>query len=627
MWVSLTVLIDQTCIEQDMQQRMVRLRQVLMLIFITLLTLYLLSTRLTSIDLRPQTLLGNIFPPTGNQDVGTSRKEIVLHLRLITEQLSSALALKNPPSLRTIQSLQRIIEDLEPSFASNTSNALSNSVVEVCPGYYTNSTYGYPFYFEGWKRTDCGDVPSLDTLISIVLNPDEKCSHLKWILDGIREDYPTLHVFVSERYKCVEEFRKYSKVHLVPVPFSASQGEVWNSLVAEVQTKYVFVGRGLFHFNSFVDLERQIEVMGIDSRVSVVGGAIRNMSEHWHVGCLQFSMYNYVLEYQEGYHASRNDCMFCDYLLSPFTAKTEVLKKIQFDASLSSSVLFEDLFLRLQQGKKHFVMNCPDVMYFKTSSEFVRTKESWMDLAKKWSLNRIAPTRNAMYHYSCDESGISCTYLYTTTKAYLMPICCIEQQYKRAIAFLQELVEKHNVRVELDCGSVLGAVKFQGMIPWDIDADISYSSENHTYLEQHKAMFAGLGFELETVEKAVTSSKTGQSSGGYFKLHTPHSIVELYGVSKLSADVPKALPKGIARKSTKVNMNGIWVGAPANPGLYVRNRYRSSYLKHAQSWRHIGAKSSWINYEIGNFMPCPRLNHHACLDRFLTDGNIQFQIP
>lgn len=610
-----------------MQRRMSRiLSKVSVLGLLLLLTVYFFILKLTSIDLRPQTLISSIFPPTGNQGVGASRRELALQLRFVTDQLSRALSQQKPPSLSTIQSLQRIVEDLEPTFALNNDNASVNSSIEICPEHYVNSTYGYPHYFKGWERTNCDDAPSLDTLISIVLNPDEKCSYLKWILFGIREKYPSIVVILPGKYTCTREFKNLRNVDIIPVASHASEGEVWNLLISAVETKYVLVGRGIYYFNWYAQLERTIDVMGTDPRISVVGGTVRNISGHWQVGCFQSSVHNYALEYQEGYHASKNDCMFCDYILSPFVARTEVLMKLQFDSLLSSSVLFEDFFFRLQHRQKHFVISCPDVMHFKTDSEFVRSKQLWTGLAKKLSLNRISPRKGVTYHYSCEESGISCKYLYTTTKAFLMPICCLEE-YQSAMAFLQRMEDENNLRIELDTGSVLGAVKFQGIIPWDIDADISYCSFNHTFLEQSKELFAKSGFKLETVQSASVNSKTGKASGGFFRLYTPNSIIELYGIDKMSADLPDVLPKSITKQTTKVSMNGIWISGPANPGLFVRNRYRSNYLKHAQSWRHTGGESSWVNYEIASFRPCPEFNHHACLDRYFTDGNIQFQLP
>ena len=39
-----------------------------------------------------------------------------------------------------------------------------------------------------------------------------------------------------------------------------------------------------------------------------------------------------------------------------------------------------------------------------------------------------------------------------------------------------------------------------------------------------------------------------------------------------------------------------------------------------------GKRNGWLEYGSStHFTPCPKPDHHACLDQFETDGNIQFQ--
>ena len=39
-----------------------------------------------------------------------------------------------------------------------------------------------------------------------------------------------------------------------------------------------------------------------------------------------------------------------------------------------------------------------------------------------------------------------------------------------------------------------------------------------------------------------------------------------------------------------------------------------------------GKRNGWLEYGSStHFTPCPKPDHHACLDKFETDGNIQFQ--
>ena len=76
----------------------------------------------------------------------------------------------------------------------------------------------------------------------------------------------------------------------------------------------------------------------------------------------------------------------------------------------------------------------------------------------------------------------------------------------------------------------------------------------------------------------------------------------------------------------RVQVGRLWLPGSYNPGLHVRNRYGSSVYKHVEHWLSLGKRNGWLEYGSStHFTPCPRPDHHACLDHFETDGNIQFQ--
>ena len=76
----------------------------------------------------------------------------------------------------------------------------------------------------------------------------------------------------------------------------------------------------------------------------------------------------------------------------------------------------------------------------------------------------------------------------------------------------------------------------------------------------------------------------------------------------------------------RVQVGRLWLPSSYNPGLHVRNRYGSSVYKHVEHWLSLGKRNGWLEYgSSSHFTPCPRPDHHACLDHFETDGNIQFQ--
>ena len=54
-------------------------------------------------------------------------------------------------------------------------------------------------------------------------------------------------------------------------------------------------------------------------------------------------------------------------------------------------------------------------------------------------------------------------------------------------------------------------------------------------------------------------------------------------------------------------------------------RYGAEIYQHASHWRIIGQGKLDL-YKTGVFNNCSAPGHHACLDQFKADGNLQFNI-
>ena len=87
-------------------------------------------------------------------------------------------------------------------------------------------------------------------------------------------------------------------------------------------------------------------------------------------------------------------------------------------------------------------------------------------MAKKWELNRVLLNEGVKHSFSCKEISFRCR-----ADSELLPVCCLEE-YAYALSFFQECAEEHNITFELDTGSVLGGVKCNGLLPWDLDGDL-----------------------------------------------------------------------------------------------------------------------------------------------------------
>lgn len=508
----------------------------------------------------------------------------------------------------------------QQDFIPQTKDRTEDNFQSVCGETFKGTQHGYPFYQEGFVIQECDYAQPITDLITVVLNAvgmsDAKLRKLNIALQGIRNYSNTLPVILaSSSNQTVQLAKKFNDIQLIPFgKESVSAGKVWNKVLKIVKTPYTLIARDIIYFNSYARLERQIRVINSIPSIGVAGGAFRNLTGHWKVGCHQSEIKNYFLKYFEGYRYSAHDCMFCDYLEGPFVAKTSILHDIPFSEELPSEIVLDDWFLQLKQADI-LVLNCPDVMYFTWGvPQSIRSKrETWAVLARQWEINRIYIPPNTLLFYSCKEVGLTCK-PFSWAKSYLLPSCCLVQ-IARAFRAFDTFSKEKFLRYEIEAGSVLGAVKLRSFMPWDLDGDVTFESKDYVTFYKAQNRFRNKGFKLDSFEEP------NNKSFGYFLFHTPDIYFEMWGFDKFST---MFLPSELRRNPTKVNVHGVWINAQSNPGLYARNRYGPNYLKHAQSWIHLGMKSSWDQYNSGRWLPCPKRYHHACLDHYSVDGNTDF---
>ena len=541
--------------------------------------------------------------------------------------MQTLLIRKQAPSARLVQQLGEIVirfnSKQQPSLMNETVS--KDGSVNVCPEGFQGGKADYPLYAKrNWYTTNCTNAKPIQSVISILVNtvayPKEDEKHVENVLKGITETHPTVQVHLATRSnEIMETAKKYQNINVFKVD-DGKLSKSWNMLISKSSTPYVLVARDVFHFTWLTQLERQIRVVSQIPNVGVVGGAYRNLSGHWKAGCVQTKLKNFVLEYQEGYYHSKNECMFCDYLQGPFVTKTNLLK---LDESLPNEVVFEDWYLRVVQDG-NLIMACPDAMYFTTDnySYSKRTEKSvWTPLAKKWELNRVLLPEGVKHAFSCQDIGFTCN-----AHNALLPVCC-QERFAEAVSFFKKFTDEHNIRFELDSGSVLGGVKFSGLIPWDIDGDFFVLSTDIAIFNKRETIehFQKNGYSLTEYETPMLDGKKYMYDG-YVKVNFNRFYIEVFGTTVMSNTV--YLPEELQRHETftKANIGGIWVDTKYSPGLYARNRYGREILKHSQSWIKVGLPHSFADYKPGSFKPCEKPRHHACLSNFPGDGDIPFLV-
>lgn len=502
---------------------------------------------------------------------------------------------------------------------------------EVCPEIYMGMMYGYPYYYTGYitNNFNCTSQPIGD-LLTVLLNvvEDINFDELETVLKGLSIYYPNVTSIIAYRKQDKDKFiliqKKYKMIHENSTEIDANDkgqrlsGKVWKELTKRATTKYIFVGRGLVHFDNHTSFERLLRFLSYTD-VDIVGGSHRFVDGRWHRACYAMGVRNYTMKLVDGYDLSYNSCIYCDYISSPF-----VIRKHYFldnlDESQDRDMLFVDFFTKMKNFDNTTTLVCPDVMFVVNEKQAVFEpfiKDNWLQYVIKWQLNRIVLPNKIIQSFSCDESQIKCRRL----GGVIMPICCI-QELLDMIKFLVKICEKNNIGLELEAGSGVGAAKMYGVTPYERDADFDFSSINHEKLSNLASEFSKHNYKLIPTPTNYSKCLKVGVNCGYFALKSKNWRLELWGANYLGSD--EAFKVGLKHR-TKVFIDGTWMTVLHSPAESARNEYGDDIFEHVEHWSTLGMKTGWVQPNTGNFLPCPTPGFHGCLDLYLPVGNIQFQ--
>ncbi|XP_070554223.1 uncharacterized protein [Ptychodera flava] len=533
----------------------------------------------------------------------------------ISKRLQSAL-FKVKEILAIVRNESEPVEN--PDFLGETEVLPKN----VCPEVYKGPLYDYPLHNNGFEPEECNFTKPLHTLVTVLLNfcgPETSSQTIRRVLKGIEQTYPQMSVYVVMDNRNAIDMAGFTGLNVTRFSEncenSPSDAEMWKMAGDKVTTKYTFVGRDLTHFTNDTRFQRLI-LAAETLNVSHVGGAWRTPDGHWNMGCHQTLFRNWTLNYRSGYYKSFKECVYCGYLPGPFLAETQALKSLGFDKSLPASVMFEDFFLRMRSD----AVVCPDAMFHveDTSAKYSQ-RSKFLPLVRKWHINKIKFANEKSYAYSCQEANLLCGH---KDKGYAVAPCCL-QSLADAVKFFMDTCDKNNLLCELTEGTLLGAVKLNKVLPWERDADLLFHTANYSALAALRSMFRERRYDFnDKGNSSVWCCVDGRKAGGKIQISTKDGwSIETAGQHMMESEL--LIQQGLA--PTRVFYDGQWVTVTRNPGLAARNRYGREIYRHAQHWMTMGKRGGYEDYSTSGFSPCNSPDHHACLDRYSVDGNIQFE--
>ena len=201
---------------------------------------------------------------------------------------------------------------------------------EVCPERYIGNRDEYPYLYHAWVLEECEGVEELGELVTVLVSLVGEKSAEKRLLglwDGLKSDYPGVELVVAVD----KDFGGDVVAGLEVV--RTERTNPWGELVARANTRYVLLGIGLEYISGWVNLHRAVRLLGRGGAVRAVGGAVRNNTGHWGVGCYQVGVAYYRLEMRQGYERSDQDCMVCDYAAGPLVVERDRVDSLNTDLS------------------------------------------------------------------------------------------------------------------------------------------------------------------------------------------------------------------------------------------------------------------------------------------------------
>lgn len=536
-------------------------------------------------------------------------------------------------------------------------NTNKQPFVYSCPEKFLGTLYGYPFYRTGFvHKQPCSHLPT-NVSTSLILDRP------RLVLDDALEYFSS--IFTKETLKFVAEIFKEVNIiinakylgnlkrlvsewpNIFVYVFHRTNPEVsklLNNISQKLKTKFVVFAPFVTVMNVQFDLNRMLQVYE-RTGASFIASSVKDLRTGvWDTGCYETSLKLYTLEYRRGYKRSQLSCVECDFVNGAFLTTTDLFRKghVRF-RSESGSMMYEDFFLSLGVSKNKTILACPDSMVYRhegnykkygNASELEKLVKLWDVYKIKWHSN-ITLTQN--FIFPCPHSHKELVRTCRVGRGLAVPPCCLKLLYD-GLESVSRLFESHKLQYSLIEGSALGAVKFNGLLPWEQDADIAISSNDFRRLELMKLEFEKNNYTLVIDETAKCCrsppSKANQWFGGIAHVRVYHWSIQIFGFDSLAdflnndsfvpprTKIKLKSPDSSYYSNTADSEGGFFAYVPENPGRYSRNRYGHEVFKHAEHWMMARQTNGWENYESGNFEECSKPAHHACLDQFEPDGNL-----
>jgi len=550
---------------------------------------------------------------------------LAFHLHQQLENARASLAAVHVEALEAGKVVSEVASSLRSKGEGEAAQRLSGAAVQlgvnaeeevgkaaVCPEKYLGNKF-WPYQFEAWTMEECDYGLSLSQLVTVVVQGHSQ-GQVTRMVKSLHEAYPGVAAIV-------ETDLNLSQVDLGKGVEIVASTEL-SIIASRVDTDFVLLAGDLDWGGGWMNLERAIRLLtqgGLE--VLGVGGGVRNSTGHWTIPCYQIELAYYMLSLEPGYKSQWQDCMICSYVGGPLLIRKESLTTLQTRLPQQLTTLELALTYNLPS------LACPDIMFdtLATTGKEVASlpSEAWLPVASLYQFQGVATASSitpAAHSFTCDQVGLNCD-VRSQSASFLLPWCCFAS-VRHILTHLEQAATQLDIDYQVESGSCLGAVKLSNFIPWDIDIDIEFATDDfHHFKEggEAKRMLEEAGISLYKYSNDMYNVK---GAGSFLMFYGGVEVEMLGSLTPLSRF---QLPPHLTNQPTRAEIGpGLWVPVVSNPGLYIRGRYGPGYLYHSQSWRYKeGMSGSYAQYKPGGWSACSKPGHHACLNNYPIQGNMR----
>jgi lipopolysaccharide cholinephosphotransferase len=179
---------------------------------------------------------------------------------------------------------------------------------------------------------------------------------------------------------------------------------------------------------------------------------------------------------------------------------------------------------------------------------------------------------------------------------------------------IHDLLTLKNIPYWIDAGTLLGAIRHKGLIPWDDDLDISIDIHNEYALLALQPILHALGYEITPI---YFGYKIFPANGikwpnesfkfPFLDIFITHVVNDKVFYERSfwgnRGDIPQFLTLEELYPLTMYEFGEYRVYGPAKPDLFLYAKYGHNWLTQAHHYNHTNTHQKELVYSYGPFFP------------------------